>query len=173
MSTLTRFSAIPYTGPAPTNRQPYVPADAAAMDTRGHGRTTDLPDRARRLSGALVLIGLCGVCVGTYGLLDGSVSRWLGAPAMVLGVALSGLGVVFGGRRVKTTVYRPDPWRQPEWLVAASGVAVAIGLFVSARFEASSLNPSTQPLHWPALPVLAALVVLVAALPAFLTPVRS
>jgi NADH-quinone oxidoreductase subunit C/D len=35
MSTLTKFSAIPYTGPAPTNRQPYVPADAAAMDTRG------------------------------------------------------------------------------------------------------------------------------------------
>ncbi len=146
---------------------------AAAMDTRGHGRTTDLPDRARRLSGALVLIGLCGVCVGTYGLLDGSVSRWLGAPAMVLGVGLSGLGVAFGGRRVKTTVYRPDPWRQPEWLVAASGVVVAIGLFVSAQVEASTLNPSTQPLHWPALPALAALVVLVAALPAFLTPVRA
>ncbi|HYH09041.1 MAG TPA: NADH dehydrogenase (quinone) subunit D [Thermoanaerobaculia bacterium] len=35
MSTLTKFSAIPYTGPAPTNRQPYVPAEAAAMDTRG------------------------------------------------------------------------------------------------------------------------------------------
>jgi NADH-quinone oxidoreductase subunit C/D len=35
MSTLTRFSAIPYTGPAPTNRQPYVPVDAAVMDARG------------------------------------------------------------------------------------------------------------------------------------------
>jgi NADH-quinone oxidoreductase subunit C/D len=35
MSTLTKFSAIPYTGPAPTNRQPYIPADAAAMDARG------------------------------------------------------------------------------------------------------------------------------------------
>jgi NADH-quinone oxidoreductase subunit C/D len=35
MSTLTKFSAIPYTGPAPTNRTPYVPADAAAMDARG------------------------------------------------------------------------------------------------------------------------------------------
>ncbi|HEX8173297.1 MAG TPA: NADH dehydrogenase (quinone) subunit D [Thermoanaerobaculia bacterium] len=35
MSTLTKFSAIPYTGPAPTNRQPYVPAAAAAMDARG------------------------------------------------------------------------------------------------------------------------------------------
>lgn len=35
MSTLTKFSAIPYTGPAPTNRNPYIPADAAVMDARG------------------------------------------------------------------------------------------------------------------------------------------
>ena len=35
MSTLTKFSAIPYTGPAPTNREPYVPVDAARMDARG------------------------------------------------------------------------------------------------------------------------------------------
>jgi len=35
MSTLTRHSATPYTGPAPTNREPYVPADAAKMDARG------------------------------------------------------------------------------------------------------------------------------------------
>jgi NADH-quinone oxidoreductase subunit C/D len=34
MSTLTKFSSIPYTGPAPTNRKPYVPADAEAMDAR-------------------------------------------------------------------------------------------------------------------------------------------
>src|SRR5438067_1004286 len=35
MSTLTKYSAIPYTGPAPTNREPYVPAEAAKMDGRG------------------------------------------------------------------------------------------------------------------------------------------
>src|ERR1051325_5071205 len=35
MSTLTKFSAIPYTGPAPTNREPYVPADVQKMDARG------------------------------------------------------------------------------------------------------------------------------------------
>ncbi|HEX9492798.1 MAG TPA: NADH dehydrogenase (quinone) subunit D [Thermoanaerobaculia bacterium] len=35
MSTLTKFSATPYTGPAPTNREPYVPADAEKMDARG------------------------------------------------------------------------------------------------------------------------------------------
>ena len=35
MSTLTKFSAIPYTGPAPTNRTPYVPTEAPVMDARG------------------------------------------------------------------------------------------------------------------------------------------
>lgn len=144
---------------------------AAAMDARGHGRTTGLPARTRRASGALVLLGLCGVCIGAYGLLDGSASALLGGPAMVAGVALSGAGVALGARRVTTTVYRAEPWRQPEWLVAACGVVVAAGLVVSAHVEAGTLNPSTQPLHWPALPVLAALFVLVAVLPAFLTPV--
>jgi NADH-quinone oxidoreductase subunit C/D len=35
MSTLTKLSAIPYTGPAPTNREPYVPVDAERTDARG------------------------------------------------------------------------------------------------------------------------------------------
>ena len=34
MSTLTRQSSIPYTGPAPTNRIPYVPAGVEAIDAR-------------------------------------------------------------------------------------------------------------------------------------------
>ena len=35
MSTLTKYSPIPYTGPTPTNRQTYVPAAAEVMDARG------------------------------------------------------------------------------------------------------------------------------------------
>jgi NADH-quinone oxidoreductase subunit C/D len=35
MSTLTKYSATPFTGPAPTNRDVYVPAEAAAADVRG------------------------------------------------------------------------------------------------------------------------------------------
>ena len=34
MSTLTRSSSIPYTGPAPTNRNPYVPANLDAIAAR-------------------------------------------------------------------------------------------------------------------------------------------
>lgn len=35
MSTLTKLSAIPYTGPAPTNRMPFVPAGVGVIDGRG------------------------------------------------------------------------------------------------------------------------------------------
>jgi NADH-quinone oxidoreductase subunit C/D len=35
MSTLTKLSAIPETGPAPTNREAYVPKEAPAADARG------------------------------------------------------------------------------------------------------------------------------------------
>src|SRR6476469_1999833 len=35
MSTLTKFSAIPYTGTTPTNREPYVPAAVEHIDARG------------------------------------------------------------------------------------------------------------------------------------------
>ncbi|MBW3563458.1 MAG: NADH-quinone oxidoreductase subunit D [Acidobacteria bacterium] len=35
MSTMTRLSSVPYTGPAPTNRNPYVPHNAEAFDRRG------------------------------------------------------------------------------------------------------------------------------------------
>ena len=35
MSTLTKLSATPYTGPAPTNREPFVPVNVQLMDARG------------------------------------------------------------------------------------------------------------------------------------------
>ena len=44
MSTLTRYSAIPYTGPAPTNRNPYVPKDAPKMDARGAEIGSKIPN---------------------------------------------------------------------------------------------------------------------------------
>lgn len=51
MSTLTRSSSLPYTGPAPTNRLPYVPKNAEAIDARaeaiaakiGGGKLTPIP----------------------------------------------------------------------------------------------------------------------------------
>ena len=113
---------------------------AAAMDSRGYGRTADQPRSARRVSGAAVIGGLLGVCVGVYGLLDGTTPRYLGGPVLVAGLTLSAVGLWVSGRRVLRTRYRPDPWRGSEWLVAATGVAAALVSFLAGSVDAANLR---------------------------------
>jgi energy-coupling factor transport system permease protein len=143
---------------------------AAAMDSRGYGRTGDQPRSSRQLTGALVLGGLLGVCAGVYGLLDASTPRYLGAPVLVGGAFISAIGLRVSGRRVRRTRYRPDPWRSAEWLVVASGLAAMAVSFFASSVDANNLVPSLDPLTWPQLPVVAAVGVLVAAVPAWATP---
>src|SRR4051794_36530689 len=50
---------------------------AAAMDSRGYGRGTGATRRVRLATGTLLVAGLLGVCVGVYGLLDGTSPGWL------------------------------------------------------------------------------------------------
>jgi energy-coupling factor transport system permease protein len=142
---------------------------AAAMDSRGYGRTDDQPRSARRVTGALVLGGLMAVCVGVYGALDGSTPQLLGAPVLAAGL-LSAAGMWVSGRRVARTRYRPDPWLRAEWFVAATGLLAAAGSVLAARVDAADLNPGLDVLTWPQLPLLAAAGVLVAVLPAWATP---
>ena len=84
---------------------------AAGMDTRGYGRSGGVPLAERRLTGALMLLGLCGVCVGVYAGLDHTAPRVLATPMLLLGVAAAVSGLVLAGRRIDRTRYRPDPWR--------------------------------------------------------------
>lgn len=142
---------------------------AAAMDSRGYGRTGSAQRGDRRLTAALVLLGLMGVCVGTYGLLDGTTPALLGTPALLVGVAAASAGFALSGRRVTRTRYRPDPWRWPEWGVAACGVFVA-GAMVALAGSTPELHPSVYPLEWPSLPVGAVLAIGVGLLPAWIAP---
>ena len=143
---------------------------ASAMDSRGYGRTAGLPRGTRMATGALVLVGLCGVCVGTYGLLDATTPGAIGLPLLALGLLSAGLGFVLGGPRVRRTRYRPDPWQLPEFAVAACGILVAAVLVVAATLDPAGLRPPLEPLTWPPLPPLAAFGILIGALPAWLAP---
>ncbi|MCX2970866.1 MULTISPECIES: CbiQ family ECF transporter T component [Streptomyces] len=143
---------------------------AAAMDSRGYGRAGSATRRSRRLTGALLLLGMCGLCAGAYGLLDATAPRLLGLPAMAAGALLCVAGLRLGGRRVTRTTYRPDPWRFPEWAVAGCGVLSAVLLFVSAGFDAAALNPSYYPLSWPTLPPVPTVAILLAGAAALLAP---
>lgn len=100
-------------------------AMAAGMDARGYGRAPGLDRRDRLRTGAFMVTGLIGVCVGTYAVLDRTAPRWLALPVLLLGLGIAVLGLVSAGRRVQRTRYRPDPWTAPEWTVAGAGVSVA------------------------------------------------
>lgn len=143
---------------------------AAAMDSRGYGRTGSVTRRERRMTGGLVLGGLVGMCLGLYGLLDGSGASAVAGPLLVIGVAAAAVGFIRGGRRNIRSTYRPDPWLAPEWLTATVGVIAAVAAIATSWRNPAAMNPSVTPLAWPMTPLLPALGVLLAALPAWFTP---
>jgi energy-coupling factor transport system permease protein len=141
---------------------------AAAMDSRGYGRSAGASQRARRTTGALMISGMTGLCLGAYGLVDNSAPGALGLSSLAGGSALCVAGLVIGGRRVRATRYRPDRWRMPEWLVVLCGAVPAAVLL--AGVGGGALNPSTDPPVWPPAPLLPIVAVLAAALAAVVAP---
>ncbi|HZJ07180.1 MAG TPA: energy-coupling factor transporter transmembrane component T [Nocardioidaceae bacterium] len=142
---------------------------AAAMDSRGYGRTTDETRVSRRLTGALVFGGLLGICIGVYGLLSGTSVSWMGLPMLVAGCLLGAVGMSVGGRRTGRTKYRPDPWAAPEWLVTGCGLAAAVTMFVSVETDPTSLF-LVSVTAVPPVPLLACAGILLCLLPAVLAP---
>lgn len=143
---------------------------AAAMDSRGYGRVAGVPRAVRRTTGVLLLTGLLGLCVGTYGLLDAGSPTLVGLPVLLLGVAAAAVGLVLASRRVPRSRYRPDRWRFREAVVVFSGLTAVAAVVATELVADPRLVPPVAPLSWPALPVLAAAGVLVALLPAWVAP---
>ncbi|KQZ70497.1 MULTISPECIES: energy-coupling factor transporter transmembrane component T [unclassified Nocardioides] len=142
---------------------------AAAMDSRGYGRTTVSDPRQRRLTSALVVTGMVGVCLGIYGILNGTASSWMGLPALAVGCLLGVAGLVVGGKRTGRTRYRPDPWALPELLVVASGLTAAVLTFWQVRVDPTTLVLASVS-DVPPVPMLACAGILVGLLPAFVAP---
>jgi energy-coupling factor transport system permease protein len=143
---------------------------AAAMDSRGYGRTGPQTRGSRRVTAGLMLSGMLGLSAGAYGLLDGTAPRLLGVPAILVGAVLCCGGLALGGRRVTRTQYRPDPWRAPEWIVSGCGLATAVLLYAGTSYRAADLNPSFYPLRFPALPLIPTIAILIAAIPGLAAP---
>ncbi|MFD2474744.1 energy-coupling factor transporter transmembrane component T [Amycolatopsis silviterrae] len=136
---------------------------AAAMDSRGYGQRWERSAAARRTAAALMLAGLLGLCVGSYGLLAAEQHSY-GPVLLAAGAAVCCLGLYLGGRRTRRTNYRPDLWSAPEWTVGASGVAVAV---LVATADPVVLNP---PLLAPGMNVAVLAGILLGALPAIAAP---
>lgn len=119
---------------------------AAGMDTRGYGRAGELSRAQRRTTGALMLLGLGGICVGTYAFLDTTTPRFLALPMLALGVAAAAAGLMTAGRRVERTRYRPDHWRWPELVVVASGMFAGVAGWWMSRYQMDIAYPSLSEL---------------------------
>lgn len=143
---------------------------AAAMDSRGYGRTAAVPPGQRVLTGWLVLAGLLGVCAGTYGLLDATGPGYLGVPMLVAGLVTAVAGMLLAGRRVHRSRYRPDRWRAAELLVAGCGMLAAALMVLAGSLDPALLYPPVSPLNWPQLTPLMVLAIAVAVAPAWLAP---
>jgi energy-coupling factor transport system permease protein len=141
---------------------------AASMDARGYGRAGELPAGRRRLTGALLMGGLLGLCVGVYAFLDATAPRLLAWPMLVAGVVLALCGFVGAGRRVRRTRYRPDRWRAPDLVTAGTGITVAVLMSAVATWRPDVAVP--VPGTPPTLSSLALLTALLGVLPAFVTP---
>ena len=143
---------------------------AAAMDSRGYGRTGPVAPRVRRTASALLLLGVVGVCLGVYAMLDGGTPGAVALPLLALGVVAGLVGLRLAGRRAVRTRYRPDPWALPEWLVSFSGVVPAVTMVVVSVLDPDVLIGATAPPTWPSLPLVPALAVAVAALAGVVAP---
>ncbi|CUR56477.1 Cobalt transport protein [metagenome] len=141
---------------------------AAGMDTRGYGRAGGLTAADRRRTGALMLTGLCGVCVGVYAVLDQQAPRYLALPMLLVGCVAALVGMASAGRRVQRSRYRPDRWRWPEIVVAATGIAVAVGFWNLVSDDVLLAYPDLSTSPRVTLPVLA--VILLGLLPAAAAP---
>lgn len=143
---------------------------AAAMDSRGYGRVGTVSRRVRLGAQSLLLLGLVGVVLGVYALLDGGTPGALALPLLAVGLVTGGAGLLLSGRRSVRTRYRPDPWALPEWLVALSGIVPALVLVVVAVQDPGALEGPVSPPAWPALPLLPALAVAVGAVAGVAAP---
>jgi energy-coupling factor transport system permease protein len=143
---------------------------AAAMDSRGYGRTGPVPRATRVTSISLLLLGLVGICVGVYSLLDAGTPGALGLPLLVLGAAAGVVGMLLAGRRSIRTRYRPDPWALPEWLVSFSGLVPATVLIAVSIADPDVLVGQVAPPAWPSLPLMPAVAIAVAALAGVAAP---
>ena len=143
---------------------------ATSMDARGYGRRISLGKTSRRLASGVTVGGLLLVAVGVYGVIDGGSLFGLGLPVLAVAAVLCGVGLAVGGRRTARSRYRPDPWRQPEWIVAGSGLAALVAMSVAGALDVPGLTISFSPLAFPSIPLLPVVGILIALAPAIAAP---
>jgi energy-coupling factor transport system permease protein len=143
---------------------------AASMDSRGYGRRGDGPAGRRRAGQAATLFGALAIVVGVFGVLDSGAPFAFGFPMLGLGAVLLVASLRAAKSGSTRSRYRPDAWGTPEWLTVAAGASALAALVAAGHLGVTGLHPDYSPLVAPTLPLLPAVGILVAVLPAFVSP---
>ena len=143
---------------------------AAAMDARGYGRRAHVSTINRRVASASLLGSLIAFAIGTYGVLAPGTPLMVSATFVAIGVIGACVGISVASRSSLRTVYRPDPWWLPEWWVVITATAVAASFVAVDVTQPTAMNPTTNPLIWPAVPLVPLLALCFAMTPAIITP---
>ena len=139
-----------------------------------HGDTVgwcNAPTSSTRTAAALTLVGLTGVVVGLYGLMDGSSPVVLGAPMLLAGVLCAVAALAVGARHDARSHYRRDRWGGPEWLAIAAGFVPAAGMVIASTRGWAGVVPVQVPVHLPDVPLVLVALIAVGALAGVFTPV--
>jgi energy-coupling factor transport system permease protein len=147
---------------------------AASMDSRGYGRVNNQSSRSRRLVVGLLLSSIVLVTVGLFGLFTSDAHPLIGLPSLFIGVGIAVFAMWHSGHNRTRTVYRPDAWTLPEFLVSAAGV-LTLGIYLWADIRAgtdlsfwSQLHPALN--QWPSLPLWGLVAFAISLTPAFTSP---
>jgi energy-coupling factor transport system permease protein len=145
---------------------------AAAMDSRGYGRSADRSRTHRLLTGGALLTGLVLVVIGVFLLLGVAAPTWgaWGLIAVAAGLGFAAVSLTLAGRRSVRTRYRPNTWRAPDILTALCGAATAALFIAAARIDPAGMTTATEPPVWPSLPWLSLVGLAIAVAPGWLTP---
>lgn len=141
---------------------------AASMDARGFGRRM-VSSKRRRLTTGASLAGLVALGIGLFCVLDSGSATGLGLAVVLCGAALV-IGGMAGASAGVRSRYRPDRWSTAEWLVLGAALSALAATIAGGEADPVALAEPLYPLGLPAVPVVALIGILVAALPSVLAP---
>ncbi|BAF53603.1 hypothetical protein cgR_0632 [Corynebacterium glutamicum R] len=144
---------------------------ANSMDARGYGRQAHVSKFQQRVTSIFGALGILGVTVGLFVVLDASSPMFVAVPVFITGVGFLIISLVVASHRKTSTTFDQLPWGAAEWLVCITGVIPLLMAALTRYIDPGSMITTWVPLHMPdTVPLLVVAGLVVATMPGFLTP---
>lgn len=144
---------------------------ANSMDARGYGRQAHVSKFQQRVTSIFGALGILGVTVGLFVVLDASSPMFVAVPVFITGVGFLIISLVVASHRKTSTTFDQLPWGAAEWLVCITGVIPLLMAALTRYLHPGSMITTWVPLHMPdTVPLLVVAGLVVATMPGFLTP---